>query len=293
MSEKNNWYDKNYKKLLLFPAILLVLSVIYLINFNIQTGDIVKKDVSLTGGTTVTVFEEAITPEEVKSSIIEQFPDVIVRSISDIRTGSQQAIIVETAAEIKEVTGALEQFFGYELTQDNSSIEFTGASLSQGFYKQLRLAISLAFIFMAIVVFIIFRSPAPSIAVIVAAFADITLTITTVNLFGMTVSSAGIVALLMLIGYSVDTDILLTTRVLRSREGSVNERIFGALKTGLTMTFTSIVAVTIALLITRSFSTTLSQIFTILLIGLFFDLIFTWFANASILKWYTEVKDIK
>jgi len=103
-------------------------------------------------------------------------------------------------------------------------------------------------------------------------------------------SSAGIIALLMLIGYSVDTNILLTTRLLKRHEGTVNQRIFGAFKTGITMTLTSLLAIVIALLVVKSFSPILTQIFTILSIGLCFDILNTWVTNTSILKWYMEKK---
>ncbi len=293
--EKKDWdrlYDKHYKHLLIIPAILIIGALVYLAQFSATHDDIVRKDVSLTGGTTITVFEESLTPQQAHEALDAQFPDLLVRSVADVRTGSQQALIIESAAEVDALQPAIEEVVGYALTQDNSSIEFSGASLSEGFYQQLRFAILLAFLFMAIVVFFIFRTFAPSAAVILAAFADILLTVATINAFGMVVSSAGIVALLMLIGYSVDTDVLLTTRVIRQREGTINERMFGALKTGLTMTLTSIVAVGVALAIISSFSVTLSQIFTILLIGLGYDLIFTWFANASIIKWYAEKKKL-
>src|SRR3989339_765832 len=100
------------------------------------------------------------------------------------------------------------------------------------------------------------------------------MTLVVVDLFGIKMLSAGIVAFLMLIGYSVDTDILLTTRLLKRSEGSLNQRIYGAFKTGMTMTLTSLMAVIVALLIVQSFSIVLTQIFTIL----------------SILKWYMEKK---
>jgi len=106
-------------------------------------------------------------------------------------------------------------------------------------------------------------------------------------------TSAGLVAFLMLIGYSVDTDILLTTRILKRHEGSLNERIFGAFKTGITMTLTSLFAVIFALIVASSFSVVLTQIFTVLAIGLGFDILNTWITNASILKWYVENKERK
>ncbi|MFH1365150.1 MAG: hypothetical protein ABIH28_01030 [archaeon] len=128
----------------------------------------------------------------------------------------------------------------------------------------------------------------PSFAVILSAFADILMTLVFVNMLGMKISGAGIVAFLMLIGYSVDTDILLTTRLLKRSEGTLNERLFGAFKTGITMTLTSLFAVGAALIIVKSFSIVLSQIFTILFIGLCFDIFNTWITNASIIKWYAE-----
>jgi preprotein translocase subunit SecF len=292
-TSKKHWYARSYKFLLLIPAILLVFSVIYLINFNAQNGDLIYKDVSLTGGTTITVLDENINIEELKGSLELQFPDLIVREISNIRTGKQQAFFVETSAEPEEIKLALENYLGYKLNSQNSSTEFSGSSLSSGFYQQLRIAILIAFVFMALVVFFIFKTAIPSLAVIVSAFADIAMTVVVIDLLGISLSSAGIVALLMLIGYSVDTDILLTTRILKKREGSLNERMIGALKTGLTMTLTSIAAVLIALVIIYSFSEVLKQMFTILLIGLGFDLLNTWITNASILRWYAEAKGIK
>lgn len=291
--QKKNWYEKNYKLLLIIPVVLLILSLVYLAQFNATNGDLIYKDVSLTGGTTITVFDETTNLEDLKLNLKEKFPDIKARTISDFRTGNQQAFFIETSSELEEIKQELENYLGYNLDSSNSSIEFTGSSLSEGFYQQLKLAILIAFIFMALVVFLIFRTPIPSLAVVISAFADIVMTVTVINLMGMSLSIAGIVSLLMLIGYSVDTDILMTTRMIRKREGTLNSRMSGALKTGAMMTFTSIAAILVALLIIYSFSDTLRQMFTILLIGLGFDLFNTWITNASILRWYAEEKEIR
>ena len=60
--------------------------------------------------------------------------------------------------------------------------------------------------------------------------------------------------------------------------------------TGITMTLTSIIAISVALFIVQSVSNVLTQIFTILIIGLAFDIINTWITNVSILKWHLEGK---
>lgn len=131
-----------------------------------------------------------------------------------------------------------------------------------------------------------FTNSIPSIAIIAAAVSDLIITLAVVNLLGIKVSTAGIAAFLMLIGYSVDTNMLLSTRLLRRREGNNVDRIFGAMKTGLMMTATTLVAVTAALIFTGS--DVISQIMTIVLIGLIVDMMSTWVQNSSILLWYTK-----
>lgn len=282
-------YNKNYKFLLIIPITLLIFSLAYLISFYAGTGDIMYKDVTLTGGTTITVYtDNPININEVENTL--EFQDISIRILTDLKTGQQIAFSVESKADTEELKNSLQEYLGYELTEENSSTEYTGATLSKSFYKELVIALTIAFLLMALVVFIIFKIPVPSIAVIFAAFSDIVITLAIINLLGIRLSTAGIAAFLMLIGYSVDTDVMLTTRILRRREKVLLERLKGALKTGLTMTITSIIALFSAYLIVVS--PVLKQVFLVLTIGLVIDMVSTWFGNASILKWYCNKKHI-
>ena len=288
--QRKKFHDKYYKLLLLIPLVILIFSLIQIGITYSQTGDFMKKDISLTGGTSVTLYDQ-IDKDQLIQDLSDKLEDINIKSIYDIVTREQKAVIIETRTEGDETKQILEDYLGYKLTSENSSFEFTGSTLSESFYRQLIIAIIIAFIFMGLVVFVIFRTFVPSSAVILSAFADIIMTLALFNLFGMKMSTAGIVAFLMLIGYSVDTDILLTTRILKRREGTLNERISGAFKTGITMTLTSLLAITFALVIVSSFSVILTQIFTILVIGLGFDILNTWITNVGILKWYVEKKE--
>ena len=285
-------YDKYYKYLLILPVAMILFSIIYLISFYSSTGDIFIKDVTLTGGTTLTVYSENINisglSDALKGSGINS---AIIRSLSDFSTGKQLGIVIESQADPETLKKAASDFLGYPLDNSNSSIEFTGESLSSSFYKELLKAILLAFIFMAITVFIIFRKILPSVYVITCAFADIIIPITIIDIMGMPISTAGIAAFLMLIGYSVDTDILLTTKVIKQKEEAVNKRIFTAMRTGLTMSMTSFAAVFVAYLFV--ISPALKEVFLILSIGLLVDMIMTWMMNASLLKWYCDRKGLK
>ena len=333
-----NWYDKNYKKLLILPATILLISLIYITTFYIQTGDIINKDVSLTGGTTFTI-QTQISQQDLENTISQTITDFEVKTISDNAGNQIQLIITVNEQNTASLEKTLEEFLGYKLTTENNvSKETTSASLSSDFYKQLIVAILLAFFWMAAVVFIIFskgaktkfrtiilnialgffmgnfflkinpatsaiiflafatiliyiyiKNSVPAFEVMLSAFADIVMTLALVNFIGIKLSTAGIVAFLMLIGYSVDTDILLTTRLLKKHE-TTNKALLGAFKTGTTMTITSIIAIATALIVVSPFESVLNQIFIILLIGLGFDLFNTWITNASIIKWYTDKK---
>lgn len=332
-----SWYNQNYKKLLIIPSIILALSIIYLTIFTIQTGDIIYKDVSLTGGSTITISTD-IPSQDLENTLSKNITDITIKTISDNSGNQLELAITVKEQDTKILEDSLEDFLGYELTSENSSIETTSASLSEDFYKQLLVAIILAFFWMAAVVFLIFakgngvkikvvilnilfgffmgnfflslnpifsaiiffafatvlirtylKKSMPAFAVMLSAFADIVMTLVVVNLIGMELSTAGIIAFLMLIGYSVDTDILLTTRLLQRKTG-VNTALFGAFKTGITMTLTSIIAIVAALIVVYPFGSVLNQIFIILLIGLGLDLFNTWVTNASIIKWYVEEK---
>jgi preprotein translocase subunit SecF len=284
------YYDKKYKKLLIIPILLLILAIAQISIQAATTGDFVNKGTSLKGGSTVSVLQQA-DQNTLQSQLNQQFPDldITVRELADgaeavgisiESTAQSDEDIVPLVAAIQSATGA---------TQRDITIEVTGASLGGSFFRQTFVAMIMAFVLMAIVVFFYFRLFIPSVAVVAAALSDLIITLAIFNLTGMKLSTAGIAAFLMLIGYSVDTDILLTTRVLKRRDGSVMERILGAMKTGMTMTITTLVAVTTGLIITNS--PVVQQIMVILLIGLLVDVINTWIQNVGIIRLYLERKN--
>jgi len=288
----NKWYDKNYKFLMFIPIALLLFSLVFVGIFISKNGDIFNKDVTLTGGTTITVYtEKVVSVGEVENALKAKFSDVSVRILTDIGSGKQVAFTVETEAEAAELETALESYLGYSLDEKNSSTEFTGTALSKSFSKELIIALLMAFVFMSIVVFILFKSPLPCAYMILCAFADIMVPLAVIDSIGLRISTAGIAAFLMLVGYSVDSDILLTTRVLKRKDEPLNQRLFGSMKTGLTMTFTSTAAVFIAYLVVIAPS--LKQVFLILSIGLITDIITTWLLNTGLLKWYCMKRGIQ
>jgi len=254
-----------------------------------STGALIDRDVSLKGGITITITKVDVNIAELQEYLSENFKkgDVNVRALAQAgaRTGLVVDSGIQSGEDIDELLKLIQTKTG-ALSKEDYSIEIIGPSLGASFFNEAIFAVVLAFVFMAVTVFIYFRNFMPSLYVIMAAFADIVMAFGVVSLLGMKLSTAGIAAFLMLIGYSIDTDILLTSRVLRGKTGSVFERTVGAMKTGVIMSLTALIAVLVAYSFSQS--DVIRQIMLILAIGLFFDIMNTWITNASVLRWYLE-----
>ncbi len=290
-----NFYAKKYKLLLIFPIALMLLSL-GIIGFHYsKTGEILVKDVSLKGGVTITLpLDKIADVSSLEHSLRLAMPthDIIVRGFGI--AGQQQGVIVSADIDINSKEQLNELLFaisqaGIFVDEGSYGVEFFGSSLGASFFKESLMAMLVAFGLMALVVFIYFRTFIPSIAILLAAIGDMLVALAFLNLFNIPIGTAGIAAFLMLIGYSVDTDILLTIRVLKRKEGSVDERIASSIKTGVTQTVIAILAMGIGFAMAQS--DIIRQIMLILIVGLTADLIFTWIQNVSMLRYYLERKE--
>lgn len=282
-------YDKKYKELMIVTFVVLFLAIGVLFYNYATTGEFVQKGVGLKGGLGITVSVNKVWDvADVQQKIINKFPkaDISARSLTEF--GKQKAIIIEASdVSQQESINALSEI-GFDISQKNYSVEQVGSKLGEQFFRQMITAIIFAFVFMSIVVLLTFRSLAPSFFVILAASADMITTLAIISLMGVKLSMAGIGAFLMLIGYSVDTDILLTARVLKRTEGTILEKTLGAMKTGMIMSLAGFFAVFASYFLTQS--EVIKQIMLILSIGLLLDIPNTWIQNAGILRWYLEWK---
>jgi len=164
------------------------------------------------------------------------------------------------------------------------SIEEISPAISQRFWEGTLKAISVAIIAMSLVVFLYFRKVVPALAIVLSGISNIIGTLAAISLMGISLSASGIAAILMLLGYSIDSNIVLTARVMKNKRDSLEDRITSAVKTGLTMSITSIAALTVLYL--TSTAEILKIISLTLIIGLLLDVLNTWIQNAGILRLY-------
>ncbi len=274
---------ENHKILIAVPIILALLSLI-LIGFN---G--LEQGVDLKGGSQAELqLLGSVTPSELEDTIDAKLN---TKNIKVTNNGNNKVTVeLENNVNSSTFTSAIE---GKAKVISYNEI---GPVLSEEAMGQIYIAMIFAFLFMAITVFIVFREPVPSVAIILAALCDILIALGGMSILKIPLSIASVGALLMLIGYSVDTDILLTTRLLKRREGTVETRAKNAMYTGLTMSFAAIAAMAILYMVTIIImpeATTLSNISAVLVIGLIGDILSTWLMNLGILKTYIDWRQSK
>ena len=272
------------KQMMLIPIAIIILALISLGVTYLNTGSPVNLGIEFTGGTLVTV-----PATESKDAVFGEYDKYPLADVREV--GSRYMIQFGPMSE--EEYRALSQQI-VDKYGDNAEIRHMGPIYSQELQAQVIKYLPLSFVLMAIVVFIVFRQIFVSLLVVLCALADILTAAASMNLTGIQLSLGTVAALLMLIGYSVDTDILLTMRVLK-RKGATDEKIKGAMGTGLTMASTTLAAI-IALilasnilhLVLPSFSRmdVIADMSTVLIFGLAADVFNTWVTNAQGLRWY-------
>lgn len=269
------------KRMIGIPVVVVIIFVL-LVGLPLLLPDYtghfkLKLGMDLQGGTL------AMIPEvEADLSLKQELEDYFDTYDVEVRTTSA-GTAVEAPAEIDLVE--LEKFIKEKYPDAEISTSYIGPTMGEDLQKQARNALIIAFIGMTIVVFIAFRSILPSFVVILSAFSDMVMAAGFMVIFGVSLELGTVAALLMVIGYSVDSNILLTTKLLK-RRGALKEKVRGAMSTGITMTLTTIAAIFSLYVI--STHPVLDAIAVVLLFALCADLMNTWMLNTGILMWYLK-----
>ena len=196
-------------------------------------------------------------------------------------------------------TNASSSYKGTVVSTLGSLVSFTSYSyndvtptLGAFFLSEMRNIIIAAFVLVAIAVFFVFRSPVPAMAVVFSSANDIIVALGVMGAFGIPLGIASIGGILMLIGYSIDTSLLSSIRILKRSEDTPSQRAFYTFKTGATMTFSAIISFAILLIVSYfAFIPTYYEIAGVVLAGLIADIFTTWFGNTPMVLAYKKRKE--
>lgn len=279
-------YDKEYKKLMLIPVFALLFFGGVILYTKATTGEYFRKDISLKGGTSITLYvDNEISGVE---SWLEQTwgDDTQVIMINNPLGGFKgYDLRVGKELTIDEVKAQLSSLLGREVTGEEFSVGLQGASIAANFFNESILIISISFVLMGVVALYYFKSVIPAVSITFSTIADVIVVIGMLNLLGESLSVASIGALLMLIGLSTDSDMLLAANIIKKQDLS---RLKKSFMTELTMSLASITTSGVMYLLTNI--EMIRSIALILLIGSVSDMINTWILSAGLQRMYMEWK---
>ncbi|MFB6252397.1 MAG: protein translocase subunit SecF [Halobellus sp.] len=272
------------RQLAAIPLVVLVVALVVIGGWYVMTGSPVNQGIAFTGGTEVQVAidgPQSAAEEQIRSAFSEE-PE----TIRSVPAQSVYVVTFQSEAGSDGISAAALERQAQDAGLDVRSVSSVSASFGANTQVLALGGLGVAFLGMSILVFAMFRVFVPSIAVVLSAFSDIAIPLALMNVLGIELSLGTVAALLMLIGYSVDSDILLNNHVLR-RSGDFYESTYRAMRTGVTMTLTSISAMVVMTVTATLFGIQLlAAIGTVLVFGLAADLMNTYLLNLSLLRWY-------
>ncbi len=291
-----DFYYKNYKKLILIPIILLVFNLSVLAYNYFSTGSIVNMDSSLKGGVTLTFnYDTEIDSNALKSYLMEKLEtdDIDIVLLANQLSGKiiGYEILAESSTSKDLLISNIEDFINDELDEENISFGLQGSAIGDNFIKESSWLFIIGFLLIFAVSYIFFKEFIPALTINISTLSDIIGILAVFNLMGIKIGSVTIGALLMIIGYSSDSDLLLASSIFKKKDGNLKDRLGSAVKTQFTMNLTALI--TFVIMFALSSVDAIKQISLVLIIGTFFDLINTWLASASIQRVYLENKEAK
>jgi len=267
-------------------AIPLVLAAFFAAAFLIRG---VPMSIEFSSGTMITYrnLENSPNADAVESALSTVLvADVKAVTTQDSATGTFGLDIQTTNAldenGQEQVQRTIADQFGIQSTPEFYAIE---PAISQTYLRGAMWAMVLSFIAMFVIVSIVFRHKIVGVMLPCVGI-NMIWALGGLALLQIQFSLASLTGFLLMIGFSIDTNILLTEHMLRRVGGEPRERMATAMLTGWMITGTSLATmICINILVTNP---SITQLVTVLTFGLAGDLVNTWFLNGGALVWYTE-----
>lgn len=175
----------------------------------------------------------------------------------------------------------------------NSEITTTtmGSIITKLYQRQALYAAIAAIVVMAIALFIALRSFPTVGGILTVVGLDFLGIMGGMAILGIPLGLASTAGILLLFGYAVNTNILLSTNVLKRKGGTARERAGRAMSTGMKMSSTSAGAMIILNLVTSA--PALEQISAVIAIGIIVDMMNTWLLNSGLILRHQAEKEEK
>ena len=213
--------------------------------------------------------DEKITSEDPKK-IVEQAENIFSSAKENFRTRIMDQISANVQVE-------------------SYSFKEVGPALSTFFLNKTQEVVLQAIALTTIAVFLLFRKIAPTIVIMLSTLLNLLFALGAMGLFGVPLTLASMATLLMLIGLSLDTTILIGIKVFKKREGDLISSVYNSEHTSYTMLVGLLISFIVLLLmgIVTNIST-YYEIAFVALAGVFADAVNDITLCDVVILWFAE-----
>ncbi len=284
-----SWPVENlsHKKLIAIPLIIATIFGGFIGLHWIVSGTPVPMSLEFSGGSYIRIQNIQNTTQtqnaELKTSIEQEFGG------SAKVHGFENGVSIETSANL---LGTMENLTAedrirslignLEIEEDaDINIQTMGSIITNLYKKQARNAAIGAIIAMAIILFFALRHYTAIGSILSVIGLDFLGILGGMSILGIPLSLSSMAGILLIFGYAVNTNILLSTNILRRKGGKPRNRASRAMNTGIKMSTTSATAMVVLNLFTTA--PQLQQISAVIVLGILVDMVNTWLFNSGVL----------
>ncbi|MBS3815178.1 MAG: hypothetical protein KGY45_01295 [Hadesarchaea archaeon] len=276
------WPVRNleYKQLVAIPLIVAVIFGVAIFVNGVPLG------MEFSGGQYIEIKNVENMPSsvtEVEDAIKNEIGGEVKLYLSDNGLDIETSLVLSGEQE-NQLKDTLREDFGID--GDYSTPRRMGSVITSLYQEQARLAVIAAAIVMAIILFVVLRHLTTVGGILSVIGLDLVGIFGCMAILGIPLSLASMAGILLILGYAVNTNILLCTRVLKRVGGSVRDRAADAMSTGVAMSTTSASALIALNLV--STAPELHQLSAVIVIGILVDMMNTWLLNSGIIMKHAE-----
>lgn len=294
-----SWPVKNLsnQQLIIIPLILgAILGGAVIFHWH-STGEPVPLSMEFSGGSFIRI-KNVETPSQAKAENFQtEFQKTfggtveihLVEGGMEIETSESLLGTQENQTPADQIRNILSDF---EIEgEPDINIESMGSIITHLYKDQARNAAIAAIVAMAIILFISLRN-LPTVGGILSVIGlDFVGILGGMAILGIPLSLASMAGILLIFGYAVNTNILLSTNILKRKGGTAQDRAGRAMSTGIKMSSTSATAMIALNLLTTA--PELGQISAVLALGILVDMVNTWLFNSGLILSHQKRKEEK
>lgn len=281
------WPVKNlsYKKLIVIPLIVTAILGSAVILKGVPLG------IDFSSGASINVKNVENVPEtttEIRKTLEKDLGGSVQISLGDNEINVETSFPLTEELENK-LKSTLSEKFGID--GQYSIPKRTFPAITALYIREAKKAVIIAAIAMAIILFISLRH-IPTVGGILSVIGlDATVIFGGMSILNIPLTLSSMAGILLIFGYAVNTNVLLSSHVLKRVGGTVRERAANAMSTGLVMSTTSATALIVLNIVASPDA--LKQLSAVIVIGILADMMNTWLFNSGLIMKQAEKQEAK